>query len=134
MAGKLSDAENEQLFHEIKAMMADGEADEDQQPLSSDEEGYMEGLMEGSTARPVASARAHRTAPPSSEVPRKESVAAAGGQGFQERMQAAFGGLSSVLAASRPVAGWGGPAFDGQCRGHYPKEDYLRSPLRALVR
>ena len=64
MAGKLSDAENEQLFHEIKAMMADGEADEDQQPLSSDEEGYMEGLMEGSTARPVASGRAHRTAPP----------------------------------------------------------------------
>jgi hypothetical protein len=120
MARSITDEENTQLYHEVKAMM--DEAEDDERQLSSDEEGYVDGLMEGRTTIKVV-------ARPSEAVPtfgtaRKLSVLPAGGQGFQDRMCAAFGDLgSSVIAPSAtafdPAQGVRvGPAFSGQASGY----------------
>ena len=51
MSAKIDDDENSALFYEVKAMMDEGDADSDRHSLSSDDEGYMERLMDGRTAR-----------------------------------------------------------------------------------
>ena len=94
----LTEEENDALFHEVKSMMEEAENDDDQRPLSSDEEGYVDGLMEGRIARPAASSsRGQATAAADAPDPRKDSVASIGGQGFQARLLAAFDGLQPGL-------------------------------------
>ena len=51
MSSKIDDDENSALFYEVKVMMDEGDADEDRHSLSSDDEGYMDRLMEGRTVR-----------------------------------------------------------------------------------
>lgn len=116
---QVNDDENTALFHEIRAMMAEGDEDEDRKPLSSDEEGFVDGLMQGHTARqPLARRSGEQHVPP---AVRKESAAVSAGAGFNARLFAAFDSLQPGRTGAAPSleGGWHvGPAFSEQCRGH----------------
>ena len=117
---RMTDEQQDELWHEVKGMMEDAEEDpESVQPLSSDEEGYVDRLMDGRTA-PV-SRRPTAAASSSSASARKSSVPATGDSAFTQRMLAAFDGLSSLPTppgVSTIAEGRIGPAFEQQCRGH----------------
>ena len=118
----LTDDENVALFHEVQSMMHEGDEDEDRRELSSDEEGYVDGLIDGQTARAAHTGSA--AALLTTSAARKESVAVAAGLGFQARQAAlfaAFDGLPSATTSALPLLDGGqpiGPAFSEQCRGH----------------
>ena len=121
---QLSDAQSDALWYEIKGMMDEAEADpESVQPLSSDEEGYVERLMDGRTAPYIA--RCHKTTFHDSDLPqpvRRTSVPSSGGAAFSQRIQAVFDGLTGNSVSSTPSgvlpSGRVGPAFESQARGY----------------
>ena len=118
-SSRTRDEVDAEMYREIRGLMEEAAEDEDHQPLSSDEEGYVDGLMEGRTA-PVA-ARTPSSASSMPSIPRKESIAAAGGDGFQARLLAAFDCLqpgANPLAPPLDHSGRIGPAFREQARGH----------------
>ena len=116
----LTDAENEELFHEVTSMMHEGDEDEDRRELSSDEEGYVDGLIDGQTARAVH--RGSAAAPPAPNTARRDSVAASGGQSFQSRQAALFAAFDTLqpgLAGDSPFGSGAriGPARRGATCG-----------------
>ena len=120
----ITQAESESLWNEVKGMMDDAQDDpESVQPLSSDEEGYVDRLMEGRTARIGRQSFSKFTAATPVEHRAAAAPVATGGTAFAQRMLAAFDGLRpDALSAFRPngLDGSGriGPAFEQQCRGH----------------
>ena len=106
----------DRLWHEVRALM--DEAGEEEQQLSSDDEGYVERLMEGNSApSSIHSLRVQEGQP----TTRGSAAVAVGGLEFSSRLNAAFHGLdrhtlSGSLGAvdlSRQV----GPVFSRQCEG-----------------
>ena len=130
----MSQQESETLWHEVKGMMDDAQDDpESVQPLSSDEEGYVDRLMEGRTARIGRQSFSKLTAARSVEHRAAAAPVATGGTAFAQRMLATFDGLRpDTLSAFRPSgldgSGRIGPAFEQQCRGHTLAEPITPSP------
>ena len=130
-AGRVADAYDAQRegsfdqvaphWSEIRQLMTSATAEE--QELSSDDDGAVDGLMQGCT---TSWARGHS----SSAAERKVSDPDRGGAVFSNRLSVAFDALdqlkggvgAGVTAAAAAVAGEGfgriGPAFSGQARGH----------------
>ena len=106
------------LYREVRQLMM--EAPEDQQELSSDEEGYVDRLMSGRTSRRNmdSSARGGETGA-GPLAARRDSVPASGTSQFQGRLDSVFGGLiaGGALAVKPDVMGRIGPAFSGQSKG-----------------
>ena len=118
------------LYREVRQLMA--EAPEDQQELSSDEEGYVDRLMSGRISRrnTAASARGDESGA-GPLAARRDSVPASSPSQFQGRLDSIFGGLTAggPLAVQPDLLGRIGPAFSGQSKGLPLEEPKEAAPL-----